>query len=76
MVQGVTANVTQDLGELPHHKRCEELAPVCMVKRKFRMGFDQSTSAMWEQGHEEGLWNSSGWWNWFFSLMLTSLTHD
>jgi len=42
-------------GELPYHKRCDELTPVCMVKRKLRMGFDQSTSTVWEQGGEERL---------------------
>lgn len=47
--------MTQDLGELPYRKRCDELTPVCMDKRKLRMGFDQSTSTVQEQGHEERL---------------------
>lgn len=72
MVQGGNANVTQDLEELPHCKRCEELASVCMVKRKLRMGFAQSTSTMWEQGHEEGLLEQL----WLVELVLFSHAHQ
>lgn len=52
-----------------------------MVKRKLRMGFDQSTSTVWEQGHEERLLEQL----WLVELvllphvqqlMLTRLTRD
>ena len=67
-VQRGTANVTQDLGELPYCKRCDELALVCMVKRRLRMSFDQSTSTMWEQGNEERLLEQL----WLVQLVLLS----
>lgn len=60
--------MTQDLGELPYHERCDALAPVCMVKRKLRMGFDQSTSTVWEPGHEETLLEQL----WLVELVLLS----
>lgn len=52
-VQRGAANVTQDLGELPSRETCDELDPVRMVNRKLRMGFDRSTSTVWERGHQE-----------------------
>lgn len=60
--------MTQDLGELPYCKRCNELALVRTVKRKLRMGFDQSTSAVWAQGHEERLMEQL----WLVELVLLS----
>lgn len=80
MVQRGAANVTQDPGELLGFKRCNELATLCMVKRKLRMGFE-SASTVWEQGQEERLLEQL----WLVELvllsrvlclMLTSLTCD
>lgn len=60
VVQGHTASVSQDLEELPYCARCHELTPVCLVNRRLGVGFDQSVSPVWEQGHEAALAGGTG----------------